>query len=122
MIRLMNMNAVFLAVTVAVAFINYHVKYSAQHKAQALAKIERKIAQEDEQIKVLEAEWSYLNEPQRLQKLAERNLDLGRITADQVVLEGDLPARFHAVEAKILGHEKTRPAVVAAAARLTDDR
>ena len=122
MIRLMNMNAAFLAVTVAVAFANYHVKYAAQHEAQSLAKINKEIARTDDRIRVLDAEWSHLNEPERLQALAGRHLALGHITASQVVQLGDLPARFQAADAKA-GSGVARPApVVPAAALLTDDR
>ncbi len=123
MIRLMNMNAVFLAVTVAVAFANYHVKYEAQQKAGKLAKIEAQIARESEQIKVLDAEWSHLNEPQRLQLLAERHLNLGHIAAEQVVLASDLPARLQLMEVKAAKPPKTSPSIMPAAARIAvDDR
>lgn len=123
MIRLMNMNAVFLAVTVAVAFGNYHVKYEAQRKAAALAKIDAQISREDEQLKVLDAEWSHLNEPERLQALAERHLALGRISAEQVVLVSDLPARFELQDAKSPARSTVRtPAVMPAAQISVDDR
>ena len=122
MIRLMNMNVVFLAATVTVAFLNYHVKYDAQHKAQTLAKIERQITQEDEQIKILEAEWSHLNEPARLQALAERNLTLEPISAAQVVQLGDLERHFRAIEAKSENDIAPRHPFVTAAVGYRDDQ
>ena len=35
-------------------------------------------------IHVLNAEWSHLNEPQRLQKLAEKYLDIGPMKTEQI--------------------------------------
>ena len=122
MIRLMNMNAVFLAVTVTAAFANYHVKYETQQKAMTVARLETEIAKESEQLRVLDAEWSHLNEPQRLQALAERHLDLHRIAAQQVVPEADLQARFQLAATQDVP-ALPRGAVVPVAAQLpVDDR
>ena len=44
-------------------------------------------------IHVLEAEWSYLNRPERISLLAERFLALAPLSADHVVSINDLPQR-----------------------------
>lgn len=41
-----------------------------------LAQLQKKTAEEEESIRVLQAEWSYLNKPGRLEKLASEYLDL----------------------------------------------
>ena len=122
MIRLMNMNAVFLAATVAAAFANYHIKYEAQRNATTLTKVQSQIMKENEQIRVLDAEWSHLNEPQRLQALAARHLALQPIAARQVVSAGDLSERLRILEAKDSAvPESQKPRVVAATLRLPID-
>lgn len=94
MIRLVNMNAAFLALTLAVAFGNYHVKYEAERQSRTLAEINREIAAEAERERVLEADWSHVNEPARLQALADRHLSLGPIKATQVTAVADLDVRL----------------------------
>lgn len=94
MIRFMNLNAAFLALTIAVAFGNYHVKYEAERKAKELAAVEDQIADEQERQRLLEAEWSHLNEPQRLQALAARYLTLNPIKATQIADMKELEARL----------------------------
>lgn len=51
------------------------------------------IAQERETINVLRAEWNYLNQPGRIQKLAERYLDLEQLEVEQLATLADLPMR-----------------------------
>ena len=53
----------------------------------------RSIAKEAEAIRVLKAEWSYLNQPERLQALARRHLTLGPTAAAQIVVLANLPER-----------------------------
>ena len=50
----------------------------------------RKINQEEEAIRILKAEWSYLNRPQRLEKLAKRFLDIKRTKPYQFVRLEDI--------------------------------
>jgi hypothetical protein len=45
-------------------------------------------------MKLLQAEWSSLTRPERLQKLASEHLKLQPIKASQFVTEGDLGARL----------------------------
>lgn len=51
------------------------------------------IARERETINVLRAEWNYLNEPSRIQNLAERYLDLEQLEVEQLAKAADLPMR-----------------------------
>ncbi len=85
MIKLANMNAMLILVALGIAFGNYLVKDRSERTAKRLAQIERAIAKEGIAMRTLDAEWSYLNEPSRLQKLAVRHLSLLQIKPSQIV-------------------------------------
>lgn len=67
------------------------VKHEVQTLEEELAEITRATLTEQEAIHVLKAEWSYLNEPARLQRLAEKHLDLEALTAWRLVDLDALP-------------------------------
>lgn len=52
------------------------VKHEVQRREEQLAQLHRQILSSQEAIHVLEAEWSYLNRPDRLEALVRRHLDL----------------------------------------------
>lgn len=56
-----------------------------------LAGIHRDIAREQEALHVLRAEWSYLNEPERLEALARRHLGLQAPEGALTMRVSDLP-------------------------------
>lgn len=97
MIRIVNLNMAFLALAVAIAFGNYQVKYEVQRKEKQLAAINAQIAEEHGRQRLLMADWSLLNEPQRLQDLATKYLDLGEVAASQVASVTELPERLAAL-------------------------
>lgn len=66
-------------------FLLFKVKYEVVDIEQQLAQAEQQIAREKETIHILKAEWSHLNEPQRLQKLAEKYLDIVPMKTEQIV-------------------------------------
>lgn len=53
----------------------YRVNYSTQDAQNRVADLRAAIAQERETLAVLRAEWAYLNRPDRLAVLVERNAD-----------------------------------------------
>jgi hypothetical protein len=63
-------------IAVAVGLFLYQVKHEVQGLEQQLARTNRAIGAAHERIHVLHAEWSLLNEPDRLRALATRHLDL----------------------------------------------
>jgi len=68
---------IFLVVTtIVVSVVVYSVKYDTGRDAVAVTKLKRQIAIEKSALGVLTAEWSLLNQPDRLQRLATRFLDL----------------------------------------------
>ncbi len=53
-----------------------HTSQNVQHAEEVLAKMQRELAHEEEAMRVLRAEWAYLNRPERLERLAEEFLEL----------------------------------------------
>ena len=60
------------------------VKYKVQDLNDELASLKSKIRVEQETVHVLKAEWSYLNRPERLEKLATRHLELEPVVPGQL--------------------------------------
>lgn len=58
-----------------------------------LAILDDSIRKENETIRVLDAEWSYLNQPGRLEKLSKQYLNLGPMTGRQFSRISDLADR-----------------------------
>lgn len=65
-------------------FALFQVKYKVQNLHRDLAEIERQIAIDKKTIHVLEAEWAYLNRPERLKQLADQYLDLRYVSVAQM--------------------------------------
>lgn len=74
----------FFLLAVVVGFVLFKVKYQVVEVEQKLAETLRQIEQEKGNIHILNAEWSHLNEPQRLQKLAEKYLDILPMKTEQI--------------------------------------
>jgi len=77
----------------AVGFGLYHLKHEVQALEDQLFRVNRAILAEEEAIHVLHAEWSYVNQPSRLQSLAARHLDLQPTKPTQIGKIATLPAR-----------------------------
>jgi hypothetical protein len=86
-------SVVSVALLVLVSFELYNGVHRVKAKAQALAQVKSEIMREREAIRVLKAEWSYLNQPERLQALARRHLALAPTGASQIVVLTSLPVR-----------------------------
>ena len=72
----------------------YQVKEDAHLAKQQIASLKKQIAEEHRAINLLKAEWSYLNQPARLQELLKRHgtrLKLGEMKLDQMVTIDQLP-------------------------------
>jgi cell division protein FtsL len=61
---------------VALAYVIYQVKYQARGLDADIASIGKKIDEERDAIAVLRAEWSLLNRPERIERLAQKYLKL----------------------------------------------
>ena len=81
-----------------IGFVLFKVKYEVVEIEEKFLKTVAQINREEENIHILKAEWSHLNEPQRLQSLAKKYLDIGPMKTQQVVALFDPSSRFE-------GHE-----------------
>jgi hypothetical protein len=54
----------------------FQVKYHAERVAERAAELQRRLDQENETISLLQAEWSLLIQPARIQELVTRHADL----------------------------------------------
>jgi hypothetical protein len=71
----------------------FQVKYNVQSKEAELRSINKQIDANHSAIHVLQAEWSYLNDPNRLADLTRRHTDLVPTQATQIKQFSDLPPR-----------------------------
>lgn len=71
----------------------YHVKYSVDRMERQGLSLKAKIADEHAAIRILDAEWSSLNSPERLQKLSSRYLELAPVEVVQVVSFAQIPEK-----------------------------
>ena len=76
----------------------FELKYEVRDLAQQKALLRTEIADERETLRVLQAEWSFLNQPARIQDLAACYLDLGTPLASQVGDADRIPFRTSADE------------------------
>lgn len=87
---------VWFLIVVVVGYAMFQVKYEVMQQEQTLASLNKQIADDREQIRVLDAEWSYLTRPSRLEQLAGRFLHLSSINATQIVDLSAVPERADA--------------------------
>jgi len=83
----------WLALAAFVVFGLFHVKYEVASLEEELGRLNAATLREQNQIHVLEAEWSYLNRPSRLEELAERYLELKPLAPEQLTTLSALPKR-----------------------------
>ena len=85
----------------------YWIKSAALEKQKYLSLIESRISTEENRIMVLEADWSYLTTPERIQRLSEEMLDFAPIAAERILmlenLDRDTPTPRHTVNAVSAG-------------------
>ena len=91
---MIRLSTIAWALLVAVSgYAMFQVKYEVMQLEDQLTHVNHQIAQNREAIHVLNAEWSVLNQPARLDQLAKRYLTLGPIAAAQVGRIDSLPQR-----------------------------
>ncbi len=71
----------------------YAMKFEVERQEARLAELQQTLQHEEETIQVLQAEWSYLNRPDRLRDLATRYLKLAPVAAKQLQSINDIPLR-----------------------------
>jgi len=65
-------------------FAVYNLKGQVEEREKELSKVQRAIDDEREAIEVLRAEWSYLNQPERLRRLGAARLELAPVSIKQM--------------------------------------
>lgn len=98
---------IWLSAIAVAAFGLYRVKYEVQHLEQSLGLEHHSILQQQEALHILNAEWSYLNQPARIADLASRHLDLLPLSANKVVQLENLPLRRVGQQARESAMRKT---------------
>lgn len=83
----------FVVAAAGVAGLLFQVKYEVQDLERELAQINRQILADQETVHVLQAEWSYLNQPARIAELSRRHLGFGPMQPKQVAAIAALPPR-----------------------------
>lgn len=76
----------------------YFVKYAVQDVQRDVASLQGELKDERESLHLLNAEWAYLNRPERLHALADKHLNLEPLDSRQIQNVGVLPAAYHADE------------------------
>lgn len=81
------------AVTLVASVSVYALKYDSGRNAAEIKRLNDEIADEKQALSVLKAEWSLLNQPDRLQRLADKYLDLKPLTPVQTATIMSIPRR-----------------------------
>jgi len=80
--------------TCVVCFGSFILKNQVHDLELELSRINRNIQDDVKSIHVLKAEWSHLNTPTRLKKLAAEHISLNRVRAEQIINYSALPFRY----------------------------
>lgn len=80
-----------LFLTILIGAGTYWVSHEVERLEKRYAEIQSDILAEQESIHVLEAEWSYLNNPARIERLSQEYLSLDQIKVLQMASIDDLP-------------------------------
>jgi hypothetical protein len=91
MFRFLNIVAV--VVLVGSAVYAYEIKYSTIYQAEQLAKAKRDLARETDHVVLLKAEWAHLDDPGRVEALAEKYLGGQTLELTQMVTAAALPEK-----------------------------
>ena len=83
-------NAILVLTVLISGFLLYSLEHATRGQERDIAGLERRISATKEEIKLLNAEWSSLTRPDRLQRLAAVYLKLQTLKAQQIVKFGEL--------------------------------
>ena len=78
-------------VTVMLTYGLYTMKHEVQQLESKLQSLHRQLASEREAARILRAEWSFLNNPERIEKLTARHLDLTPVSVHRISAMARLP-------------------------------
>jgi len=92
LVRLLNL-VVIIALVLAAMWV-YEIKYAATRQTERVAKLRAEIRRERDATAALQAEWSALDNPDRIQALARRHLTLQPVDATQFDRLDGLPDKI----------------------------
>jgi hypothetical protein len=72
---LRTIDIIMILVMVSAAAVTYKIKADSEEELRQVRKIERQIAEEEDSIDLLKADWSLLTQPSRIQKLVDTHKD-----------------------------------------------
>lgn len=81
------------ALAVAAGTALFHTSQDVQDILDETARIEQATSEEKESLRVLKAEWAYLNQPERLERLAAEHLELAPMTGSQLASLDRVPEK-----------------------------
>ncbi len=88
-----KISILFLLLLLGASYGLYKLSYEVEALERKLVSLNRELMDSQRSIRVLEAEWSYLNRPENLQELAYRYLPLEPMLPSQIVADlGEVPA------------------------------
>ena len=82
------------ALAIFMAFWTFAMKNSVEDLEKELAQINSKINEDVKSIHILKAEWSHLNNPERLRNLAAKHIALEPVKAEQIINYASLPFEY----------------------------
>jgi cell division protein FtsL len=92
------LHVVAIGALIASAAYVYSVKYETIYASEQLVKTRHLINKERDAINLLRAEYAHLIRPDRLQALADQQLDMQPLALNQIVKPDDLPERAPKVD------------------------
>jgi hypothetical protein len=107
--RTAMVTAIWMVLAMGAGAAMFMLKYRVIALEDRLAEINRGIVSNLEAVHVLKAEWSFLNQPARLEDLGRRHLDLDVAPSARVVTISDIPFR-PAPDAGADAKPETKPA------------
>lgn len=84
---------VWLVLASVTGWLVYHLKYQVQQREAELVRLNQQIADEQDTIRVLRAEWAYLSQPGRVGELARKHLELQPVENTRLVSWGAIPSK-----------------------------
>jgi hypothetical protein len=107
--------AFWIGLVLASGFTTFKVKYAVQEIDDELARVRKQAIAEQQEIRVLAAEWTYLNQPDRLAEFNRIYLQLAPLTAKQLQQRIDeIPWRAPPAAAEVMVAANSAPSRAAA--------
>ena len=88
------LNVILVLMVLASAFTIYSLEHETRRGERRIAELKRGISDEQEMIRLLEAEWSNLTRPRRIEQLAHRHLQLKPLSPLQLVEAKDIDSKL----------------------------